>query len=508
MRHSSIRLDEYPIEIIKLTPLNPLISKCEIKVCYVGDEPNRNRSVITKEVAKKMANSLPGSPIVGLYNEYKEDFEEHSRELKIKDGKILVKDITRPYGFVDLNAKVWFAKYLDDEEVIREYMVTEGYLWTGQYEEAKRITKKGNNHSMELDEDTLDAFWTKDNKGKPKFFILNDAVISKLCVLGDEEEPCFEGSSITAPTIQFSFDDGFKEQLFSMMNELKDLLKGGEEKTMFTRYSVKIGDSLWTALYSYVQDNFASHSIDSVCETEGQTFAILASEDKYFRLNFSIDNENYTFEPEVTEIENYIPEGEPQFCAEDVENYKKLDKTEKEESNKNNKDTEQKEEKKCSKCGKPVDECECPAGPQYSLEQIPEYVELQEKYTTLETNYSALENNYNLLKEEKEQLEKDMAPLAQFKKDYDKKEKQNMIDKFYMLDDEDKKDVIDNIDTYSIDEIESKLSVICVRKKVSFETEPEVKKEPTTYSFNADIDDDETTPAWVKAALQVAKKMN
>ena len=101
-----------------------------------------------------------------------------------------------------------------------------------------------------------------------------------------------------------------------------------------------------------------------------------------------------------------------------------------------------------------------------------------------------------------------MAPLAQFKKDYDKKEKQNMIDKFYMLDDEDKKDVIDNIDTYSIDEIESKLSVICVRKKVSFETEPEVKKEPTTYSFNADIDDDETTPAWVKAALQVAKKMN
>ena len=74
--HTSIKLDT-PVEFINITPLNPLISKCQIKVCYVGDEPNRNRSVITKEVAKQMANSLPGCPIVGFYNEEKGDFEEH-----------------------------------------------------------------------------------------------------------------------------------------------------------------------------------------------------------------------------------------------------------------------------------------------------------------------------------------------------------------------------------------------------------------------------------------------
>jgi len=33
-----------------------------------------------------MANSLPGSPIVGFYNEDKGDFEEHNREIEIKDG--------------------------------------------------------------------------------------------------------------------------------------------------------------------------------------------------------------------------------------------------------------------------------------------------------------------------------------------------------------------------------------------------------------------------------------
>jgi hypothetical protein len=48
-------------------------------VCYVSDKPNRNKSIITKETAKQLANSLPGSPIVGFFNEYSKDFEEHNK---------------------------------------------------------------------------------------------------------------------------------------------------------------------------------------------------------------------------------------------------------------------------------------------------------------------------------------------------------------------------------------------------------------------------------------------
>lgn len=107
MKHTSVKL-ETPIEFINITPLNPLISKCQIKVCYVGEEPNRNGSIITKEVARGMANSLPGSPIVGYYNEAEGDFEEHNRIIDISNGKFEIKDTTKPYGFVDLNAKVWF----------------------------------------------------------------------------------------------------------------------------------------------------------------------------------------------------------------------------------------------------------------------------------------------------------------------------------------------------------------------------------------------------------------
>ena len=80
-----------------------------------------------------------------------------------------------------------------------------------------------------------------------------------------------------------------------------------------------------------------------------------------------------------------------------------------------------------------------------------------------------------------------------------------MIDSFYMLSDEDKQDVIDNIDTYSIDDIEAKLSIICVRNKVNFGTEDDDKKSETvTYSLHHE---DDCAPAWVKAVRAVSKDM-
>ena len=48
MKHTSVKLDT-PCEFINVVPVNPLISKCQIKVCYVGDDPNRNKSIITKD---------------------------------------------------------------------------------------------------------------------------------------------------------------------------------------------------------------------------------------------------------------------------------------------------------------------------------------------------------------------------------------------------------------------------------------------------------------------------
>jgi hypothetical protein len=76
-----------------------------------------------------------------------------------------------------------------------------------------------------------------------------------------------------------------------------------------------------------------------------------------------------------------------------------------------------------------------------------------------------------------------------------------------MLSDEQKKDCVDNIDTYSYDEIEAKLSVICVRNKVSFDLDkPEENKETTFNLDNVDTNVDNTLPAWVQRVQEVAKE--
>jgi hypothetical protein len=149
----------------------------------------------------------------------------------------------------------------------------------------------------------------------------------------------------------------------------------------------------------------------------------------------------------------------------------------------------------------PVVEPEENPAVQYNLDEIPEYVELSQ-------NYSDLETKYNLLVADKAELEKSLAELTTFKLEAQRKDKEAMINSFYMLSDEDKKDCFDNIDTYSLDDIEAKLSIICVRNKVSFDLDEEKKDEPTTYNLNSGEIDDDSIPAWIKAVRSVAKDMN
>ena len=490
MVHKSIKLNT-PVEFVNITPFNPLISKCEIKVCYVSDEPNRNNSIITKEAATKMANSLPGCPIVGFYNEEKEDFEEHNRIIDISNGKFEIKDTTKPYGFVDLNAKVWFQWFQDDGMVEREYLMTEGWLWTGQYPECRRILQKGNNQSMELDEKTLNAAWTKDDNGMPEFFIINEAIISKLCTLGEDNEPCFEGCQINAPSpVQFSleFDDGFKQQVFSMMNELKELLnKGG--KTV-NKYTVEVGDNVWDALCTLISE----YSIDGVFEEDGQAYVVVNANNTYSRLNFSIlEDGTVEFSTEMIELSDYTPVEDVQFSASAFEEYVKA--------------KEEPEEETCPECGKPLSECECEEKEdenedkkeKYNLDEIQEYVELSTNYASLEQTYNDLVTTYNNLKE-------DYDKLVSFKASIDRAEKEKMIESFSILSEEDKKDVIENIDKYSVDEIEAKLSVICVRNKINLNPTTQEGSGEVVFHLN-DESNPEGVPDWVKALRRVAKDM-
>lgn len=107
--------------------------------------------------------------------------------------------------------------------------MTTGYLWTDQYPESKKVLEEGKGQSMELDGKNLKGHWATDDNTGLEFFIINDAVFSKLCILGDNVEPCYEGASITDVENHFSKDSEFTATLFAMIQELNQTLysKGG-----------------------------------------------------------------------------------------------------------------------------------------------------------------------------------------------------------------------------------------------------------------------------------------
>lgn len=444
-------------EFLNITSVSPLISKCEIKVLYVGQ--NRNRSFITKEVAAKMAESLPGVPIVGRYLEYKQDYTDHGDVVIIDSEGVKFEDATRPFGFVAPNAKIWFQEFEDTDEFgnakIREYLMTEGYLWTEQYKECQRVIEKGNNQSMKLHESTLKGYWPEDSNSGMEFFIINDALFENLCILGEDVEPCFEGADITAPKLsrQFSVNDNCVKTLFSMVNELKSTLneqKGGLSMEENKEFQVESTE-------------------EEVVETP--EVEVEAAEEVPAQIE---DNSN-----EFTAVEN----------EETVEEFKKQDEDEKDKEESAEEEETPAEEKDESK-----DE---------------EDKEKRKNYELLESEYATLQAEYEALKAEHETLKSNYQVLVDFKKQVDNSKKDEMIESFYMLSDEDKLDVITHKSEYSLDEIEAKLSVICVRKKVNFAAEEDTEaktKQEAPVLFNLVETEVSALPAYLQAVVNNRNK--
>lgn len=190
-----------------LTPLNnSAFSKARLKIFYKG--LNRNGSYITDEIAEKLVATLPGSPIVGYFDADSDDFLAH-----------VAPEQNKPYGFVPQDMNFKWEMSLDPDGVYRTYACTDIILWTGRYPIASRIV--GKSHSMELNPETISGEWIeRDDVG---FCYQYDfAEFFGLCVLGDEYEPCFEGSSfyeLHKPSNQ-SMSEDLKEMFSLYKNEL------------------------------------------------------------------------------------------------------------------------------------------------------------------------------------------------------------------------------------------------------------------------------------------------
>ena len=411
MVHQSVSVIKEP-EFINLSPndINPLVSNCQIKVLYIGE--NRNRSYISKEVAEDMAKSLRGTPIVGYYIEDKKDFGDHGEQLIIDGEGFHFNTLTKPYGFVAPDAKVWFQDFEDMDErgikTTRTYLITDGYLWTGQFEECRSLLTNTKSQSMELDSETLNGEWSDAVNNNYELFIINDAIFSKLCILGDDVEPCFEGASVAPKTYNLDF----QKTLFSMIKDLQEIKSEGRINSMNTE----------------IIESNDLNAAASVAEPAAATTFTENNQENLGKFN-----------------QEKSPENENTITAE-----------------------------------------------QFSL-LSQEYEELKNKNAELQEKYSKLEQDY--------------SELLTFKKNVENEKKDELIKSFYMLSNEDKKDVMENKEKYSLDEIEAKLSVICFRKKINFASEKEEPEgepaAPVTYSLE---DATENVPAWLNSIRDAHNK--
>ena len=456
---------ESNIDFVNLQPLdiNPLMSKCDIKVFYLGK--NRNNSYITKEVAAEMAKTLRGCPIVGYFKESKDDFVDHGEQVILDDEGIHFKTLTKPYGFVSPDAQVWFQDFEDEDGfgniITRTYLCTTGYLWTGQYKEANKIYEDGGKpHSMELDKKSLQGVWSEDIKDNVEFFIISDGIFSKLCILGDDVEPCYEGSSITeaSTNTNFTLDKTYKQTLYTMMQELKNVLKG--EHKMPTDKDI---------------------NTESQLNEDAAPATNFSAEQGNFNKSSSVENENNV---EGTKEDRVTPETDFKKDDKDKKSEQEEEKQSEVELEENTDDEDKDDDDKKKSSGK------------FALED--QYEILQANFAQMKKDYEALKVNFD--------------SLVQFKQTIEDKKKDELIAKFFMLSDEDKKDVIDNKSKYTLEEIKQKLAVIGFEKGVNFNLTKEQEKEKNlnenivTFNLNAVGANNDSLPDWVQAVKDTEKQ--
>lgn len=449
-----VRHESRPVETIdnvQFVEMNdsdfsPLVSKCTIKLVYVGQ--NRNGSYMSKDTLIKMAPTVRACPIVGCYRDEIEDFGDHGHVITIEDGEIKFACKTRPYGFVAPDARVWFQNFIDvDEfgnEIEHEYMMTTGYLWTGQFPESQQVIDEGKGQSVELDEDTLDGHWANDAKSGMDFFIINDAIFSKLCILGDDVEPCFEGASITGGVdSNYTESTEFAHTLYTMIKQLQETIGTKEGGKNMPEKPEELEETEMTT--DFVATSGKTEKEESQEETKD-------SEAK-------------------KEEETPSEEAKPA-----TENAVKDDKEQEEQQVAEEKKEEEQTEAKKRECSLDESDSDAATSATFALEQ------------------------------ENAALKAELESLREFKLQIENEKKDALIAKYHMLSDEDKADIIAHKEEYTLEQIDEKLALIYVRKNVDFSTvdghQEEEADMDSILSFSLDDSKDAEVVSDIQAAFR------
>lgn len=438
------------MEVLSTRPLTELVTEATVKVCWVSETPNDNGTVITKEVGKEIAATLPGAPVVGFFDPNTGDFSDHGKQIVIERNKVSIKDLTKPYGFVSPLEAPWYQDFLENG-VQRTYLMCKAFLWTRQYEEARLIKHKG--QSMELDDEDYNGYYENDD-----VFIFTHAVLNKLCVLGDDCPPCFDGANIVTT---------YSKSYAPFVDEL--------EKILGKKYYVvndRLVEKPVTPEFAKVIMESETINTENVVETE---------------VTETVETPAVEFTEPVTEEVKTVEtvEAQVEFAETPVEEVPEVQ------------ESVEVPTTEFAESGEPAVE-----EPQVEVVETPvaEVVDYAAINAELEQQIAEYKSLNETLQNKVTSLESELSVYQEKEKEQENNSKKEIIKEYGSLLSEDEiKPFEDKVNDYSLDELEAKLSVTYARKQRAALSDKNVQgMQVNVEAFNAPEDN---LPEFMKKAM-------
>ena len=414
------------------TRINSMFSLGRARIFYMG--PNPNRSIIEGEVAYRLAATIPGTPIIGLYNYDTEDFEGHG------EGQ-------SAFGFVPLEPNPTWVK-IDDNGKEREYLEVDVVVWDGRFEEAKDILTAQKSLSMELNPATLKGTITR--MGEHTYYNITNAEFAGITVLGDEVEPCFKDAGfLTAYSSMVS-------AYASYMTNIQENEEGGIDH-MENIDEVKVEEVVEPELNTE--------------ETETEVVVDEVVAEAEVEVEVVEETPAETEEQPAEEISSEeAPTEETEFAADE-------DKKEESEDESDDKEDEEEDKKECPECGEEPCVCKnsCDKEKEYTL-KIAE-LEAQNESLTQELNAAREALNKYTRKEKLEIISKFSTKL------------ENGEELIASL--------TEKVDELTKDEIKAELGSALVEQIEAEEVvEEETEEAPSNFSLNINVENEIGNSAW------------
>lgn len=235
--------------ISDIEEVNPLFSKCKILVMHHGE--NRNNTYISKESVEEAAKTIFNIPIVGEFLEEAENFGGHGGKIVVTDdGEFKYVQTTKPIGVVAMDANPRWEFIKDKDDIKREYLVVDGYLWNKYQSEVDTLKLQDFGQSMEIEVVNGGSKTVNDHK----YYDIQKFLFSALCILGVDKdgsgyvEPCFADAKISVYGLN---KDKFKADFSLMIKELKETVD-------FTMSKEEVGEDMKVTELEGHEEEFAS----------------------------------------------------------------------------------------------------------------------------------------------------------------------------------------------------------------------------------------------------------